>query len=120
MKDKYKLLNAYGDELNQGLVPATEEETKMCEEKEKSIGALPVGYVKVDSGRPGIKSTAKYYKLVKLDTEQQEQKLKAENLRRIRNIDRHTRVQVILQSISLGFVVLTSIFVFAALFLLDK
>ena len=109
MKNKYKLMNVFGDDLNQGLVPASEEEIEMCEEKLKSVGALP-----------GFKSSDKYYKLVKLDSEQQEQKLKAENLRRLRNIDRHTTVQVILQSISLGFVVLTSIFVFAALFLLGK
>lgn len=120
MKNKYKLMNVFGDDLNQGLVPATEEEVELCEEKLKSVGALPEGYVKIDSALPGFKSSDKYYKLVKLDSEQQEQKVKAENLRRLRNIDRHTTVQVILQSISLGFVVLTSIFVFAALFLLGK
>ncbi|MDE5991361.1 MAG: hypothetical protein K2O95_07395, partial [Clostridia bacterium] len=120
MKDKHKLLNVYGDDLDQGLVPATEEEIKLCEEKLKSIGALPEGYVKIDGAIPSLKSSAKYYKLVKLDSDQQEQKLKAENLRRLRNINKLSRTQVILQSIMLGFVALTSLFVFVALFLLDK
>lgn len=108
MKENHRLHNVYGDDLNQGLVPATEEETKLCEEKEKSIGALPVGYVKIDSPKPGAK--AKYYKLVKLDPDQQEQKLKVENLRRLRKIEKHGRVQVILQSIMLGLVALSAIF----------
>ncbi|MDE6758133.1 MAG: hypothetical protein K2J89_02500 [Clostridia bacterium] len=46
--------------------------------------------------------------------------MKVENLRRLRNINKLSRTQVILQSIMLGFVALTSLFVFVALFLLDK
>lgn len=53
MKNKYKLMNVFGDDLNQGLVPASEEEIEMCEEKLKSVGALPEGYVKIDSALPG-------------------------------------------------------------------
>ena len=120
MKDMNKLLNVYGDDLDQGLIPATEDEIKLCEEKLKSVGALPEGYVKLDSAIPSLKSSAKYYKLVKLDSAQKEQKLKAENLRRLRNINKLSRAQVIIQSIMLGFVALTSVFALVALFLLNK
>ncbi|MDE5654597.1 MAG: hypothetical protein K2I46_03205, partial [Clostridia bacterium] len=97
-----------------GLVPASEEETKLCEEKLKSIGALPEGFVKV--GR--VKGLEKYYKFVKLDEKQLEQKIKVESVHRLRQIDRHSLTQIILQSVTLGFTAVITICAIVALFLL--
>ena len=113
---KIRLYDEFGEQFDQGLVPATEEEQKLCEEKLKSIGALPEGCVKTDKDIRG----SKFFKLVKLDEKQLEQKIKTENVRRMRQIDRHSVTQIVLQSITLGFTALIALFVFVALFLLDK
>jgi len=114
MNDKLTRHDAYGEQFNQGLVPATEQEQKICEEKEKTIGALPVGFVKADNDKNGVK----YYKLVKLDSDQLDHKIKAEQLRRLRNMDRRGVAQIVLQSISVGFTAVIAACAFIALFLL--
>lgn len=113
MKQKYDMLNDFEENFSYGLMPATEEEARICEEKEKTIGAIPEGFVKAND-----KSDNKYYKLVPLDQEEVFFKIKAQKLRRLRNIDRQTRTSMILHSITLGFTVLITAMVFAALFLL--
>lgn len=113
MKKQYDLLNGFEEDFKYGLVPASEEEARICEEKEKTIGAIPEGFVKSDD-----KTDNKYYKLVPLDQEQVFYKIKAEKLRRLKNIDRQTRTSMILHSVTLGFTVITAIMVFVALFLL--
>ena len=37
MKRNFDLLNDFEENFSYGLIPATEEEVRMCEEKEKSI-----------------------------------------------------------------------------------
>ena len=109
-----KAFDEFGEQIDFGLMLASEEETRLCEEKLKSIGALPEGFVKV--GR--VKGLEKYYKLVKLDEKQLEQKIKAESVRRLRQIDRHSVTQIILQSVTLGFTALIALCAVVALFLL--
>ncbi|MCX4361815.1 MAG: hypothetical protein OSJ74_00285 [Clostridia bacterium] len=111
---KIKAYDEFGEQFEMGLIPATEDEQKICEEKLKSIGALPEGFVKTGNDIKGFK----YYKLVKLDERQLELKIKAENVRRMRQIDRHSVTQIILQSITLGFTALIALCAFVALFLL--
>ena len=113
---KIKAYDEFGEQFELGLVPANEEEQQACEEKFKSIGALPEGFVKTGNDIKGFK----YYKLVKLDDRQLELKIKAENVRRLRQIDRHSVTQIILQSITLGFTALLSLCAIIALFLLNK
>ena len=111
---KIKAFDEFGEQIDFGLMLASEEETRLCEEKLKSIGALPEGFVKV--GR--VKGLEKYYKLVKLDEKQLEQKIKAESVRRLRQIDRLSVTQTILQSVTLGFTALIALCAVVALFLL--
>ena len=111
---KIKEYDEFGEQFDYGLVLANQEETRLCEEKLKSIGALPEGFVKV--GR--VKGLEKYYKLVKLDEKQLEQKVKAENVRRLRQIDKHSVAQIVLQSVTLGFSAIIAICAIVALFLL--
>lgn len=113
MKNSFDLLNDFEENFSYGLLPASEEEAKLCEEKEKTIGAIPEGFVKASD-----KSDNKYYKLVPLDQEEVFFKIKAQKLRRLKNIDRQTRTSMILHSVSLGFTVLIAAMLFAALFLL--
>ena len=111
---KIKSYDEFGEQLDFGLVLANDEETRLCEEKLKNIGALPEGFVKTGNEIKGIK----YYKLVKLDEKQLEQKIKAENVRRLRHIDKHSVTQIVLQSVTLGFTAIIAICAIAALFLL--
>ena len=113
MKRNFDLLNDFEENFSYGLIPATEEEARMCEEKEKSIGAIPEGFVKAND-----KTDNKYYKLAPLDQEEVFFKIKAQKLRRLKNIDRQTRTSIILHSVTLGFTVLIAAMLFAALFLL--
>ncbi len=113
MKRNFDLLNDFEENFSYGLVPATEEEARVCEEKEKSIGAIPEGFVKADD-----KTDNKYYKLVPLDQEEVFFKIKAQKLRRLKNIDRQTRASLVIHCVSLGFSVLIAAMLFAALFLL--
>lgn len=113
MKKHYDMLNGFEEDFQYGLVPASEEEARICEEKEKTIGAIPEGFVKADD-----KTDNKYYKLVHLDQEQVFYKIKAEKLRRLKHIDKQTRVSMILHSVTLGFTVLIAVMLFVALFLL--
>ena len=111
---KIKAYDEFGEQIDFGLVAADAAETKLCEEKLKSIGALPEGFVKTGNEIKGIK----YYKLVKLDAQQLEQKIKAENVRRLRQIDRHSVTQIALQSVTLGFTAIIAICAIVALFLI--
>ena len=111
---KIKAYDEFGEQFEYGLTVASEEETRICEEKLKSIGALPEGFVKTGNEIKGFK----YYKLVKLDEKQLEQKIKAENVRRLRQIDRHSVTQIVLQSVTLGFTAIIALCAIVALFLL--
>ena len=113
---KIKAYDEFGEQFEMGLVPANETEQRLCEEKLKSIGALPEGFVKTGNEITGFK----YYKLVKLDEKQLEQKIKAESVRRLRQIDRHTVTQIVLQSVTLGFTALIALCAVVALFFLNK
>ena len=113
---KIKAYDEFGEQFEMGLVSANEAEQKLCEEKLKSIGALPEGVVKTCNEIKGFK----YYKLVKLDEMQLEQKIKAENVRRLRQIDRHSVTQIVLQSVTLGFTGLIALCAIIALFFLNK
>ncbi|MDE6275228.1 MAG: hypothetical protein K2M75_01675, partial [Clostridia bacterium] len=79
-----------------------------------SIGALPEGFVKTGNEIKGFK----YYKLVKLDDRQLDLKIKSENVRRLRQIDRHSVTQIVLQSVTLGFTALIALCAVVALFFL--
>ncbi|MDE5755896.1 MAG: hypothetical protein K2I23_02270 [Clostridia bacterium] len=113
---KIKEYDEFGEQFELGLTPANEVEQRLCEEKLKSIGALPEGFVKTGNEIKGFK----YYKLVKLDDKQLSMKIKAESVRRLRQIDRHSVTQIVLQSITLGFTALIALCAVVALFLLNK
>lgn len=109
--NSYKI-NSFEENFGYGLIPATSEEAKLCEEKERSIGAIPVGFVKSDDKN----SEHKYYKLVSLNEHQLNQKIKAEKIKRLGNIDRQTRATMILTSVGVGFLFLMTIMMFISFF----
>ena len=111
---KIKEYDEFGEQFELGLAPANDAEQKLCEEKLKSIGALPEGFVKTGNEIKGFK----YYKLVKLDDRQLDLKIKSENVRRLRQIDRHSVTQIVLQSVTLGFTALIALCAVVALFFL--
>ena len=110
---KIKAYDEFGEQFELGLVPATEEEQQACGRKVQKVSAR---CPRALSRRAMISKGFKYYKLVKLDDRQLELKIKAENVRRLRQIDRHSVTQIILQSITLGFTALLSLCAIIACF----
>ena len=84
---KIRLYDEFGEQFDQGLVPATEEEQKLCEEKLKSIGALPEGFVKTDKDIRGSKACQTRRKAVGAKNQDGKRKTYASNRQTLRHAD---------------------------------